>query len=205
MLKRAANIQGFKLLCNNTLFFFLSAVLSLNSMKNPPQYSEKSGFPSWIFWSIAAVAIIQATILPTIYLYEKIAHPTDSEPLDWFGLAIFGVVGLLIFVIKLHVTINTEGITYKYPPFRNKPTTLPWENIKSIELMRINPLKEFGGWGLRYGKLGTAYTTRGRYILHVVQNTGNPINLTIAAPKDFVKAIAQQNWPVTPKIPEKII
>jgi len=71
--------------------------------------------------------------------------------------------------------------------------------------MRINPLKEFGGWGLRYGKLGTAYTTRGRYILHIAQKTGKPINLTIAAPTDFVKAIAQQNWPITPKIPQKII
>jgi hypothetical protein len=167
-------------------------------MNSQPQYSEKSGFPAWIFWSIASIPL-------TIYLYEKIAHPTDSEPFDWFGLVILAIVGLFIFSIKLKITIDPKGITYQYPPFRNKPTTLPWENIQSIELMRINPLKEFGGWGLRYGKRGTAYTTRGRYILHIVQNTGNPINLTIAAPKDFVKAIAQQNWPVTPKIPEKII
>ncbi len=167
-------------------------------MNDQPQYCEKSGFPQWIFWLIISI--------PTsIYGYLKIFHPEDGEPFDWIGLLIAGAVALLIYVIKLHVTINTEGITYKYPPFRNKPTALPWENIQSIELMRINPLKEFGGWGLRYGKLGTAYTTRGRYILHIVQNTGKPNNLTIAAPTDFVKAIAQQNWPVTPKIPEKII
>lgn len=71
--------------------------------------------------------------------------------------------------------------------------------------MRINPLKEFGGWGLRYGRLGTAYTTGGKYILHIETTQGKPINLTIAQPADFIKAIAQQNWPVTPKIPEKII
>jgi hypothetical protein len=38
-------------------------------------------------------------------------------------------------------------------------------------------LKEFGGWGLRYGKLGAAYTTRGKYILHIKtqkKNTHQP-------------------------------
>ncbi len=174
-------------------------------MNDQPQYSEKSGFPSWIFWSIAAGTIIQSSIPLTLYLYEKNAHLIDSEPFDWLGLVIFGVVGLLIFSIKLHVTVNAEGIIYKYPPFHYKPKLLHWDKIKSIELMKINPLKEFGGWGLRYGKLGTAYTTRGRFILHIEKTEGQPINITIAAPADFIKAIAQQKWPVTPKIQEKII
>ena len=167
-------------------------------MNDQPQYSEKSGFPAWIFWAIASIPI-------TIFLYERIAHPIDSEPFDWFGLVILGAVGLFIFAIKLIVTVNAEGITYKYPPFHNKPNLLRWENIKSIELLRINPLKEFGGWGLRYGKLGTAYTTRGRFILRIEKTEGQPINLTIAAPADFIKAIANQKWPVTPKIQENII
>ena len=163
-------------------------------MNDQPQYSEKSGFPSWIFWSIASIPL-------SIYLYEKIVHPADSEPLDWLGLVIIGVVALLIFAIKLHVTINTEGITYKYPPFHIKPKQMPWANIESVELMKINPLKEFGGWGLRYGKLGAAYTTRGRYILHIVQKKGKPINLTIAQPEKFIAATSQQLWPVELRTP----
>jgi hypothetical protein len=113
-------------------------------------------------------------------------------------------VGLFIFAIKLHVTINTEGITYKYPPFHIKPKQMPWANIESAELMKINPLKEFGGWGLRYGKLGAAYTTRGRYILHIVQKTGKPINLTIAQPEKFIAATSQQQWPVELRTPAEL-
>jgi hypothetical protein len=163
-------------------------------MNDQPQYSEKSGLPSWIFWPIASIPL-------SIYLYEKIVHPADSEPFDWFGLVILAIVGLFIFAIKLHVTINTEGITYKYPPFHIKPKQMPWANIESAELMKINPLKEFGGWGLRYGKLGAAYTTRGRYILHIVQKTGKPINLTIAQPEKFIAATSQQLWPVELRTP----
>ncbi len=164
-------------------------------MNDQPQYSEKSGFPAWIFWAIASIPI-------TIFLYERIAHPIDSEPFDWFGLVILGAVGILIFSIKLHVTVNAEGITYKYPPFHIKPKQMPWANIESAELMKINPLKEFGGWGLRYGKLGTAYTTRGKYILHIKMHSGKPINLTIAQPEYFIATVAQQNWPIKLLIPE---
>jgi hypothetical protein len=163
-------------------------------MNDQPQYSEKSGFPSWVFWPIASIPL-------SIYLYEKIVHPLDSEPFDWFGLVIPAIVGLFIFAIKLHVTINTEGITYKYPPFHIKPKQMSWSNIESAELMKINPLKEFGGWGLRYGKLGAAYTTRGRYILHIVQKTGKPINLTIAQPEKFIAATSQQLWPLELRTP----
>jgi hypothetical protein len=131
-----------------------------------------------------------------LYFYELIFHPLNSEPFDWLGLVILGAVGLFIFSIKLKITIDTKGITYQYPPFRNKPTTLPWKNIETGELLKINPLKEFGGWGLRYGKLGTAYTTRGRYILHIVQNTGKPINLTILNPESLMKISTQNQWPI---------
>ena len=164
-------------------------------MNNQPQYSEKSGFPQWIFWLIISI--------PTsIYGYLIIFHPEDGEPFDWIGLLIAGAVALLIYVIKLKVNINTEGISYQFPPFHNKPNLLHWDKIESLELIKINPLKEFGGWGLRYGKLGTAYTTRGRYILHIKLHSGIPINLTIAQPEYFIATVAQQNWPIKLLIPE---
>lgn len=162
-------------------------------MNSQPQYSKKSGFPAWIFWSIASIPL-------TIYLYEKIAHPTDSEPFDWFGLVILAIVGLFIFSIKLKITIDPKGITYQYPPFRNKPTTLTWENIETVELLKINPLREFGGWGLRYGKLGAAYTTRGKHILHIKMRKGKPINLTIVDYKALLKFAESNQWPIVNRL-----
>ena len=162
-------------------------------MNDQAQYSEKSGFPAWIFWAIASIPL-------TIFLYERIAHPIDSEPFDWFGLVILGAVGILIFSIKLHVTVNAEGITYKYPPFHNKPNLLRWENIETVELLKINPLKEFGGWGLRYGKLGTAYTTRGKYILHIKMRQGKPINVTIVDYHTLLNIGESNQWPIVNRL-----
>ena len=158
-------------------------------MNDQPQYSEKSGFPAWIFWAIASIPLC-------LYLYELIAQPIDSEPFDWFGLAILAIVGLFIFSIKLKITIDQKGITYQYPPFHNKPNLLLWENIETVELLKINPLKEFGGWGLRYGKLGAAYTTRGKYILHIKTQKKTPINLTIVDYKALLNIGETNKWPI---------
>ncbi|MFM2255467.1 MAG: hypothetical protein RLZZ47_956, partial [Bacteroidota bacterium] len=106
------------------------------------------------------------------------------------------IVGLFIFSIKLKITIDPKGITYQYPPFRNKPTALPWENIETVELIKINPLKEFGGWGLRYGKLGSAYTTRGKHILHIKMRKGKSINLTIVDYNALLKFAESNQWPI---------
>jgi hypothetical protein len=165
-------------------------------MEQPSQFHEKSGFPAWIFWSMLSIPTI-------LYLHEIITSPEDVEPFDWIGLIILAIVGLFIYSIKLKVSIDQKGITYQYPPFRNKPTTIPWDDIQTIELLKINPLKEFGGWGLRYGKLGTAFTTRGRHILHIKTQKKTPINLTVVNIDSLINISTQNQWPVidnTPKI-----
>ena len=158
-------------------------------MENQSPFSEKSGFPAWIFWSMLSIPTI-------LYLHEIITNPEDVEPFDWIGFIILAIVGLFIFSIKLKITIDPKGITYQYPPFRNKPTTLPWENIETVELLKINPLKEFGGWGLRYGKLGAAYTTRGKHILHIKMRKGKSINLTIVDYNALLKFAENNQWPI---------
>jgi hypothetical protein len=57
-------------------------------------------------------------------------------------------------------------------------------------------LKEFGGWGLRYGKLGAAYTTRGKHILHIKMRKGKSINLTIVDYNALLKFAENNQWPI---------
>jgi hypothetical protein len=158
-------------------------------MEQPPPFQEKSGFPAWIFTTIAGIAV-------SLFLYQRFAYPSDVEPFDWVGLVVLALVGLLIFAFKLTVIIDNQGISFKYPPIYNKSKCIPWDQIKSIEVMKINPLKEFGGWGIRYGRLGASFTTRGRHILHIKKTEGKPINLTIISPATLIEIASKQNWPV---------
>ena len=58
-----------------------------------------------------------------------------------------------------------------------------------MEIMRINPLKEFGGWGFRYGKLGQAFTTTGRMIIHIETTSGQKLNFSVENTEKAVFAI----------------
>ncbi len=57
------------------------------------------------------------------------------------------------------------------------------EDVDDIQVMKINSLKEFGGWGLRRGKFGKAYTTAGNHILHVKLKNGTPVNVSVLRPQ----------------------
>ncbi|MEY4464877.1 MAG: hypothetical protein RLZZ465_507, partial [Bacteroidota bacterium] len=53
-----------------------------------------------------------------------------------------------------------------------------------------------------YGKLGAAYTTRGRYILHIKTQKKTPINLTVVDRESLIKISAQNHWPVIDNTPK---
>lgn len=67
------------------------------------------------------------------------------------------------------------------------------EEVEDIQVMKINSLMEFGGWGLRRGKLGKAYTTSGNYILHIKFKQGTPINVSVLRPQQARDFLDQLN------------
>jgi hypothetical protein len=156
-------------------------------MNSQPSFTEKSGFPTWVFWSVISIPTI-------IFIYHYVQQ--THEEYDWIGLLIVVLVALLLHTIKLTVNIHSEGLSFKFPPLIIKPKLFKWDDIESMELMKINPLKEFGGWGLRYGRLGTAYTTRGKHILHVKLKNSKSVNFTIANPERFSTIAKEQNWKI---------
>jgi hypothetical protein len=157
-------------------------------MNSQPSFTEKSSFPTWVFGLVISIPTI-------IYIYHYTKQTTEEY--EWVGLLIVALVSLLLFTIKLNVIVYSEGLSFTFPPFIIKPKLFKWDDIESMELMNINPLKEFGGWGLRYGRLGTAYTTRGKYILHVKLKNSKSVNFTIANPERFSTIAQEQKWKIT--------
>ena len=98
------------------------------------------------------------------------------------GLAIvlLGVVLALLLRVKLELYLNEEGIRFRYIPSRRRLVTYTWGQVASAEVLSINPLSEFRGWGRKYSKkYGWGYLTQGDYILHVVLKDGGSISFTV--------------------------
>jgi len=70
----------------------------------------------------------------------------------------------------LHTKIDEKGISIKFFPFVRKKTWL-WEDIDDLYIKEYS-ITDYGGWGYRVGKNGTAYNTKGKYGLQLLLNNG---------------------------------
>lgn len=105
----------------------------------------------------------------------------DKITLDiiFVSIAVFLFFIFIGFVLRLKWTISSEAFSYKYNPVYNKWRKIPLTEMKTMSVMKINPIKEFGGWGFRYGKLGQAFTTTGRMIIHIETIRGQKLNFSV--------------------------
>lgn len=70
---------------------------------------------------------------------------------------------LLFRFLTLETIIDNEGVHYRFKPFQRKPKIIKQEDIVRYEVKKYSPLKDYGGWGVRYGssKNGNAYNVSG--------------------------------------------
>jgi hypothetical protein len=142
----------------------------------PPYiFRESSGMvsPLLVVTSIVPIGLL---IYLGINIYS--AHNLQSKVLE---LCIFGLTALsilLIFSIRLRLEVNEHSIRVSYFPF--KRFQFSREEIISINVLRVDPVSDFGGWGLRSNKsLGKAFTTKGEYVAQVVLKNSRKYCFTV--------------------------
>jgi hypothetical protein len=104
-------------------------------------------------------------------------YQTESEEL-WWSITItsfvFSITTVLFILMKLSFKIEPSGVSFKYVPFINTYRKISFDEMVSIEVKRINPLIEFGGWGYRFNlfKKKTLLNIWGRYVVEIVLKSG---------------------------------
>lgn len=143
------------------------------------EYSEKSTMRNWLWFVIPSLIttiaiLIIVTVPPDRTIFEHLKH------FDSINIYLLVLVIALFFSIRLEWKLNSNGFEYRYFPFILKTRIIPFQEIKDASVTEISPLKDFGGWGLRKSKkLGNAYTTTGKTILHIHTFSGQKINVTV--------------------------
>lgn len=83
---------------------------------------------------------------------------------------------IILYSIKLRTTIDERGIFYQFIPLQFSKKMIPWNDMKHCEVRTYNPLKEFGGWGLRISiRNGRAYNIKGNQGIQIILKTGKKI------------------------------
>ena len=129
-------------------------------------YAEKQQFRQWWLWLLILIAPV--SILCVIF-QQAIAgislNNYSKEDLVWIVLAlILGVIiPLGMYFIRLDTVVIRSGVYIRFSPFHRNWRVFSSNNIQKAEALIYHPLRDYGGWGIRYGRKGKgkAYNVSG--------------------------------------------
>lgn len=158
-----------------------------------PIYREVQKFHP-VFYFIVGICSLSVWIISIIQLVFKIPVGNNPAPdkLLIFFLILFGIIFPFIFLnLKLITEIRNDGIYVKMFPFHLKWQRFKFEEIDSAEHIKYSPLKDYGGWGIRYGKKGKAYNAKGN--MGIMLKFKNKKNLLIGTQRgeEFLNILSQ--------------
>ena len=147
-------------------------------------YQEKSSMKLWAFILIPLLSVV---VLLDVLINNSSKFTQDPEA-QW-TILIPILAFLLLYFIQLEWKFTESDFRYRFFPFIIKERIIPYSNIQTISVMKINHLFELGGWGLRRGNLGKAYTTDGNLIIHMELKSGQKLNFTVKNKSEVERVI----------------
>ena len=134
-------------------------------------YTERQRFRQAWLWVILLPSMLGTAGMFGYGLYHQLVlnKPWGDRPMSDTALFVssatsisvsLGVLWLMV-AIELRVEARDDALHIRFFPFLNR--RIPYPDIRRAEARRYNPLLEYGGWGLRYGRHGKAYNVSGNW------------------------------------------
>ena len=146
-------------------------------MKERAIFEERSGWAWWVHFLILLSLI--AAVIPLWELAKgNIGNGPGNMPL-WEAALLFFIGtalpgGIYSLMGQLRTRITSEGIDIRWGFLEVIKKTIPFSQVEKAEAVTYSPLKDFGGWGIRFGgKKKKAWTVSGNraLLLHLTDGT----------------------------------
>ena len=140
-------------------------------------FEEKQKFTQWWLW----VILLSFPIISV--------GPFDDNEINVYYVLIGLAIPLLFYLFELRIKVNNDGLHYQFFPFHLKFYTIKMDEIESFKAMEYSPLKEYGGWGIKYGFKGKAYNVSGNKGVKIFLKNGANIMFGSQKHKELAKAL----------------
>ena len=148
-------------------------------------------------WWIQLVLAIPIILFIWAFVQQMIMGvPFGENPMSDFSLLLMGalVFGLsaLLWTASLKTEYHADGLQYRFFPFHLKTHQLKWSEVKQASLLRYRPIKDYGGWGLRYSfKNGKAFNVSGNLGIRMELKDGKKILFSTQDPDEVRKVFSK--------------
>jgi hypothetical protein len=155
-------------------------------------FREEQRFKQAWLWLIILVPVACCWFGAYVQLILKKPFGNNPAP-DWLLTILWVVFGIFLplffYSVKLETEVRRDGIFLRFYPFHIKYRMMPFEEITSYEVVKYSPFREYGGWGIRYGKSGKAYNVSGNRGVQLALKSGRRILLGSQKPEQLAEAI----------------
>ena len=126
-------------------------------------FEENQKFTQWWLW----VILLSFPIISV--------GPFDENDINIYHVLIGLALPIIFYLFELRIKIKEDGLYYQFFPFHLKFHEIKMDEIESFKAMEYSPLKEYGGWGIRYGFKGKAYNISGNKGVKIFLKNGTNI------------------------------
>lgn len=152
-------------------------------------YLEKQKFnQKWI--KVILYFLLIFTFFISILIYTK----ETSTIIAFIPFWIFALLFILFKKMELILAINNENISYQFIPFHFKIRRINKNDIMHISLNNYNPISDFGGWGIRFGRKGKAYTVNGNFGVQIKTCGNKNILIGTMKPKEVFLVLKEKGY-----------
>jgi hypothetical protein len=151
-------------------------------------FEESQRFTQW--WLITILVVV------LFIIGRSVAHAWNTENFDESGLTVllFTIIPLIAIVIlfvytSLNSRIDETGIQAVFRPFNFSKNHFNWSDVKSIEVVKYSPLRDYGGWGYRFSGKGKAMNVKGNMGIQLILKSDKQFLIGTQRPEEAKEAI----------------
>ncbi len=160
-------------------------------------FYEVQKFRQRSLWILLLLVNALALILFGYGMFKQLVlgQAWGSRPLPDIVLAIVGSLAILLlalltymfYTMKLITEVRSDVLSVRFFPLTKQ--IIPYESIKTCEVLKYHPIKEYGGWGIRYGRKGKAYNVSGNLGVQLDLIQGKSLLIGSQRPEELAQAI----------------
>lgn len=137
---------------------------------------------------LALVAIVAGFAGVGLAAWAIVASGGPVHAGGWFGLAVGAAVMIGLVLAELRVEVRPDGLYVRFFPL-TRQHRFAWSEIESAEPRRYRPMREFGGWGVRFSRGGKAYNVAGDRGVQLVFTDGRRLLIGSQRADELAEAI----------------
>ncbi len=134
------------------------------SSENTVLFREVQRFDQWWLWLLVLIptSMVWYGAIQQLIFGKAFGENPASDTGVSVLLVLFGILlPIFMYSLKLITEVRKDGLYVRFYPFHFSYRRYPYESMNSYKVRSYSPLKEYGGWGIRYGRKGMAYNVSG--------------------------------------------